>query len=68
MVIDKWRGFSVPGQVNNELHDHCFAVLADKLDWKGTEEEFMNHLKNLERLQDEKKNIRKGNPGNQEDT
>ncbi len=67
MVVSRWQGFSVPGQVNNELYDHCFAVLAERLCWKGTEIEFMNHLKNLERLQDEKKNVRKGNAGNKED-
>lgn len=67
MVVGRWQGFSIPGQVNNELHDHCFAVLAEHLCWEGTETEFMNHLKNLERLQDEKKNVRKDYPGYQED-
>lgn len=67
MVVPMWQGFSVPGVVNHELHDHCFSVLAEKLDWKGSEQEFIDHLKNLERLQDEKKNIKQCYPGYQED-
>jgi hypothetical protein len=61
MAVPEWKGFSVPGIVNNELHNHCFAVLAEKIDYRGTEQEFIDHLKHLERLQDEKKNTGQSN-------
>jgi hypothetical protein len=57
MAVKAWQGFSTPGIINNELHDHCFLVLAEKLNWPGTELEFVNYLENLVRLQDEKKKV-----------
>ena len=63
MVVPMFKGFAVPGVITDELSKHCFANLAEAMGWTGTEQEFIDHLKNLERLQDEKKKIKQGTPG-----
>ena len=54
-----WTGFPDPKNKGSELRDHVFEILADRLGWDGTEEEFMD---GLERLRDENQRTKKQAP------